>query len=132
MKKMLAMTLALGLGGLIAGAAEGENKPKPATPAPGAPPAGVSRIPEAYRKYDKNGDGKLDEEERKALQKDRQDALMKKYDKNGDGTLDEAEKKVMVEDRKKERDELIKKRQAEGGPKLNEPKPGTPKPPETK
>lgn len=116
MKKMLAMTLALSLGGLIAGAAEGENKPKPATPPPGAPPAGVSRIPEAYKKYDKNGDGKLDEEERKTLQKERQDEMMKKYDKNSDGKLDEAERQAMVEERKKERDELIKKRQAQGGP----------------
>ena len=123
MKKMLAMTLALSLGGLIAGAAEGENKPKPVIPAPGAPPAGVSRIPEAYKKYDKNGDGKLDEEERKPLQmerqalaKQRQEDLLKKYDKNTDGQLDEAEKKVMLEDRKKERDEMLKKRQAQGGP----------------
>jgi len=127
MKKMLVMTLVLGLGGLIAGAAEGETKPKPTVPAPGAPPAGVSRIPEAYRKYDKNGDGKLDEEERKTLQKERQDELMKKYDKNTDGKLDEEEKKVMLEDRKRERDELIKKRQAQGAPKLT-----PPQPPETK
>ena len=117
MKKMLAMTLALSLGGLIAGAAEGENKPKPVIPAPGAPSAGVSRIPEAYKKYDKNGDGKLDEEERKTLQKERQDEMIKKYDKNSDGKLDETERQAMVEDRKKERDEMIKKRQAQGGPK---------------
>lgn len=78
MKKMLAMTLALSLGGLIAGAAEGENKPKPVIPAPGAPPAGVSRIPEAYKKYDKNGDGKLDATEKAALAKDIQEKKAKK------------------------------------------------------
>ena len=121
MKKMLAMTLALSLGGLLAGAAEGDNKPKPVTPPPGAPPAGVSRIPEAYKKYDKNGDGKLDEEERKTFQKERQAEMMKKYDKNGDGTLDETEKQAQLEDRKKERDEMIKKRQAQGGPKPSAP-----------
>lgn len=121
------MTLALSLGGLVATAAEGENKPKPATP-PGAPPARAPReLPEAYKKYDKNGDGRLDEAERKALQDDRRADLMKKYDKDGDGKIDENERKAMMEDRKKERDELLKKRQAQGGPK-----PAAPKGPEQK
>lgn len=115
MKTMLAMTLALSLGGMIAGAAEGENKPK------STPPAGGPRIPEIFQKYDKNGDGKLDEEERKVLQKERQAEMMKKYDKNGDGKLDETERQGMMEDRKKEREELIKKRQADGGPKPTPP-----------
>lgn len=128
MKKMLTMSLVLSLGGLLAGAAEGENKPKPAVPPAGAPPAGVYRVPEAYKKYDKNGDGKLDEEERKALQKERQEEMMKKYDKNGDGKLDETERQAMVEDRKKERDEMIKKRQAEGGLKPVQPAQPTPPP----
>ena len=47
--------------------------------------------------------------------------MIKKYDKNSDGKLDETERQAMVEDRKKERDEMIKKRQAQGGPKPTAP-----------
>ncbi len=128
MKTIFAMTLALSLGAMAATAAEGENKPKPTVPPAGAPPAAAPRaIPEAFKKYDKNGDGKLDEAERKAMNDERRAEIMKKYDKNNDGKLDETERQAMMEDRRKERDELIKKRQAEGGPK-----PTVPKAPETK
>ena len=101
---MLTMSLVLSLGGLLAGAAEGENKPKPAVPPAGAPPAGVSRIPEAYKKYDKNGDGKLDEQERAAAMKARgekgdgqkpgagREEAMKRFDKDGDGKLNDEER----------------------------------------
>jgi hypothetical protein len=102
MKTLLTTILGLSLGGLLAQAADGEAKPKP-------PPA----LPDWVKKYDKNGDGKLDQEERAALQKDRQAEMLKKYDKNGDGKLDEAERKAMAEERRKERDEAIAKRQAE-------------------
>jgi hypothetical protein len=102
MKTLLTILLGLGLSGLLAQAAEGEAKPK-------APPA----LPDWVKKYDKNSDGKLDQEERAALQKDRQAEMLKKYDKNGDGKLDEAERKAMAEERRKERDEAIAKRQAE-------------------
>jgi hypothetical protein len=102
MKKTLMTILGLGLGCLLAQAADGEAKPKPA-------PA----LPEALKKYDKNGDGKLDQEERAALQKERQAELMKKYDKNSDGKIDEEERKAMLEDRRKQRDEALAKRQAE-------------------
>jgi Ca2+-binding EF-hand superfamily protein len=111
MKKTLMTILGLSLGGLLAQAADGEAKPKPA-------PA----LPELLKKYDKNGDGKLDQEERAALQKDRQAEMMKKYDKNGDGKIDEEERKAMLEDRRKQRDEALAKRQAEQK-KLEEKKP---------
>ncbi|MBK7998156.1 MAG: EF-hand domain-containing protein [Verrucomicrobia bacterium] len=130
MKSIFAMTLAFSLGAMAAIAAEGDPKPKPSVP-PGAPPAGVRRpIPEAFKKYDKNGDGILDEAENKALRDDRRNKLMKKYDKNGDGKLDETERQAMMEERKKERDELLKKRQADGGP--GAPKPTPPAPPSDK
>ncbi len=130
MKSIFAMTLALSLGAMAATAADGDDKPKPSVP-PGAPPAGAPRaIPEAFKKYDKNGDGRLDEAERKALNEDRRAELMKKYDKNGDGKLDETERQAMMEERKKERDELLKKRQADGGPAA--PKPTPPVPPSDK
>ncbi len=111
MKTSLVLTLALSLTAFVAVAADGEKKPTPATP----PPAGAPKLPEALKKYDKNGDGKLDEDERKTFQKERQAELMKKYDTNNDGKLDEKERQVLIEDRKKEREELIKKRQSEGG-----------------
>jgi Ca2+-binding EF-hand superfamily protein len=57
------------------------------------------------KKFDKNGDGKLDEAERAEAAKSRGGApgaggrdpakmqeMIKKYDKNGDGKLDETEK----------------------------------------
>lgn len=110
MKTSLVLTLVLSLTALAATAADGEKKP-----VPGTPPAGVSRLPEALKKYDKNGDGKLDEEERKAYQKERQAEVLKKYDSNNDGKIDEKERQVQIEDRKKEREELIKRRQAEIG-----------------
>lgn len=126
MKTIFAVTLALSMGAMAATAAEGDEKPKPSVP-PGAPPAGAPRaIPEAFKKYDKNGDGRLDEAERKAQSEERRAELMKKYDKNGDGKIDETERQVMMEERKKERDELIKKRQAEGGPAVRKPAPPAP------
>ena len=61
---------------------------------------------------------------------DRQAEMLKKYDKNGDGKIDETERQTMMEERKKERDEMIKKRQADPGFKPS--KPADPKPPEPK
>jgi len=90
MKTLLTIILGLSLGGLLAQAADGEAKPKPA-------PA----LPDWVKKYDKNGDGKLDQEERAALQKDRQAEMLKKYDKNGDGKLDKEERAALNADKKK-------------------------------
>jgi len=103
MKMTLTTLLGLALSSLLAQAAEGDPKPKPAPVA----------LPDWVKKYDKNGDGKLDPEERAALQKDHQAEMLKKYDKNGDGKLDEAERKAFAEERRKDRDEAIAKRQAE-------------------
>lgn len=71
------------------------------------------------KKFDKDGDGKLSKEERKAMQEEwlkdhpeaakrmeemkaRQEArkaeILKKYDKDGDGKLSDEEKKAMRED----------------------------------
>ena len=98
------MILGLSLNTLLAQAADEDTKPKP-------PPA----LPDSVKKYDKNGDGKIDKEEQAAMQKDRQAEFLKKYDKNGDGKIDEAERQAIQEERKKERAEIIKKRQAELG-----------------
>jgi hypothetical protein len=102
MKTLLTIILGLSLGTLLAQAADGEAKPKPAP-----------TLPDWVKKYDKNGDGKLDQEERAVLQKERQAEMLKKYDKNGDGILDEAERKARADETRKVRDEAIAKRQAE-------------------
>lgn len=58
------------------------------------------------QKYDTNGDGKLDDQERAALRADmkakweaKRAEVLAKYDTNKDGKLDPAERKVMVDDR---------------------------------
>jgi hypothetical protein len=56
------------------------------------------------KKYDKNKDGKLDDQEKaawKADQKKQREEQLKKYDKNKDGKLDAEEKAAMKEDLKK-------------------------------
>ena len=52
-------------------------------------------------KYDKNGDGKLDQSEREAWRKDREAETTKKYDKNGDGKLDQSERDAARAERRK-------------------------------
>ncbi|MEW6303650.1 MAG: hypothetical protein AB1705_09280 [Verrucomicrobiota bacterium] len=54
------------------------------------------------KKYDKNGNGKLDPDEKEAQKKDA-DAYLKKYDKNGDGKLDDAEKEAAKKDQPKKK-----------------------------
>jgi len=104
MKKMLLIALGLSLTGVLTQAADGEKKPTP------PPRADRSEI---FKKYDKNGDGKLDEEERAALQKERQQEMLKKYDKNSDGKIDETERQAVQEDRKKQREEALARREAQ-------------------
>lgn len=101
MKKMFLLTLGLSLSGLFAQAADGEAKPA-------APPSRE----EIIKKYDKNGDGKLDQDERAAYMKDRQAEAIKKYDKNGDGKLDEAELQARREDARKQREAAQARREA--------------------
>ena len=106
MKKLLAVTLGMSLGALVLHAADGEAKPS------GPQDAGAKRA-EMLKKYDKNGDGKLDAEEAAAYKKDRDAELLKKYDKNGDGKIDAEERQVAQEDIKKQRQAAIAQRQAE-------------------
>ena len=74
---------------------------------PVAFPQRMNMRAEALKQFDKDGDGKLNEEERKAMmearkamgekmRKDRE----KEFDKNGDGNLDDAEKTAMLEAQK--------------------------------
>ena len=52
------------------------------------------------QKFDKDGDGKLNEEERTAMREEMRKNREKAFDKNGDGKLDETERAAMQEARK--------------------------------
>ena|SRR6059036_518753 len=88
MKKTLVIALSLCVTGVIAFGADADKKDKPAR----------SKLLE---KYDKNGDGKLDQSEREAIRKDKEAEALKKYDKNGDGKLDKSEREAARADRRK-------------------------------
>ncbi|MEN8756293.1 MAG: EF-hand domain-containing protein [Akkermansiaceae bacterium] len=62
-----------------------------------------ARKAEMLQKYDKDGDGKLSEDERKAAAADRKSAAIKRFDKDGDGQLSDEEKKAMREEIRKRR-----------------------------
>jgi len=57
---------------------------------------GMAGRQEAFmKKYDKDGDGKLSDEERKAIGEGYRKRAIEKYDKNGDGKLSDEERKAM-------------------------------------
>ena len=65
-------------------------------------------LPEIIEKFDKDGDGKLNEEEHAAvkaargeMEADRKKEMIAKFDKDGDGTLNEEEKTAAREEMKK-------------------------------
>ena len=66
-------------------------------------PPGVKQ--KLLEKYDTNGDGKLDEDEREAMRADLKQKALDKFDANGNGVLDEDEKKEMRKARKERRKE---------------------------
>ncbi len=104
-----------------------KGKDRPKRPH-GPPPA------EVLKEFDKDGDGKLNEEERKALQEARKGkmeearkAALQKYDADGDGKLSPDERKKATEERKAE---MLKKYDKDGDGKLSkEERDAMPKPP---
>ncbi len=74
--------------------ADGEDAKKSAPPTRNRPTR-----EETLKKYDKDGDGKLNAEERKGLIEDqrklREAEMLKRFDKNGDGKLSDEERKAM-------------------------------------
>jgi Ca2+-binding EF-hand superfamily protein len=116
----------------------------------GGPPEGRPSREEVMKKFDKDGDGKLSEDEKAELRKamanrgDRPGGrrpppeLMKKFDKDGDGKLSEDEKAELRKAMEARRKEFIAKFDKDGDGKLNEeerkaamaarPKPGGDKP----
>jgi Ca2+-binding EF-hand superfamily protein len=91
--------------------------------APAAAPDFPKRVnmgAEALKQFDKDGDGKLSEDERKAMMEARKAmgdkmrlAHEKEFDKNGDGKLDDAEKAAMMEARKTMREQFMQAREKE-------------------
>ena len=99
MKTKLTMLMALaGLFTINAGAQDEPGRPG----RPGGPggEGGRGRQPSAedLKKYDKDADGKLSEDERTALRADREKAMLEKYDADKNGKLDEAETRKMREE----------------------------------
>ena len=80
--------------------------------------------PEVLAKFDKDGDGKLNDEERavakaagEAKMEERKKEMLAKFDKDGDGKLNEEERKAAEEERKKE---MLAKFDKDGDGKLSE------------
>ena len=134
-KIMLGMLVVALSGWTIAQAEEG--KPGAGKPGPGKE-RGAEFRQKMLEKFDKNGDGKLDEDEKKAAReafqkrKEGQNGprgeefkkkMLEKFDKNGDGKLDPEEMKAA-------REAFQKMRAEKGGEKGKERRPGgKPKPP---
>ena len=101
------------------------------TPAADTPDEAAGRMKKNYqeliKRHDKNGDGRLDEEEKAAAhaamrkeggggQGDRRKQQLKRFDKNGDGQLDNRERAAA----EKFRAEQVKKYDQDGDGQLND------------
>ena len=107
MKTILALIMALSVSGVLVNAAD-DKKPE-------------KKTSKTLEKYDKNKNGKLDDDELAQLHKDNRAEAMKRYDKNGDGKLDDSEKAAAKAESKKNKkpdDKDTKKEE----PKKEEPK----------
>ena len=62
-------------------------------------PKRVNAGAEALKAFDKDGDGKLNDQERAAMREQMRKNREKKFDTNGDGKLDETERAAMLEAR---------------------------------
>lgn len=106
MKKIIALTIAAAVFGLAAANAAPDKKEKKAVDGKDRPiPARI------MEQYDKDKDGKLNDEEKAAWKKDheaRKAEWLKQYDKNKDGKLDETEKAAAREAEKEKFKEKIK------------------------
>ncbi len=123
MKKILIFLSAIGLSiGLYA-------KPEKDGKKPGSFEGRPSRE-EIIKKFDKDGDGKLSDEEKAELRKKMAQRsgggrklppfLMKKFDKDGDGKLSDEEKAEARKAMEARRKEMIEKFDKDGDGKLNE------------
>jgi len=112
-------------------ASAGDQDPTMA-PSESPAPNHKTRQAELLKKYDKNGDGKIDEDERAAAKADMfkngtggprgsalRERIMKRFDKNGDGVLDENELATAV-DALKTNPRFIQRFDKNGDGKLDE------------
>ena len=123
MKKILIFLSAIGLFiGLYA-------KPEKDGKKPGSKEGRPSRE-EIIKKFDKDGDGKLNDEEKAEVRKKMAERsgggrklppfLMKKFDKDGDGELNDEEKAEARKAMEERRKEMIEKFDKDGDGKLND------------
>jgi len=92
---------------------------------------GHAVIKQLIEKFDKDGDGKLDEEERKAAGAARKAEFLKKFDKDGDGKIGPEERKAIAEEfkgRRGHRPEGRRPRPEGGKPEGRKPRPEGRKP----
>jgi hypothetical protein len=124
------------LSAILTSFAFGQDAPqregRPAGPGGPGGPGGQRPVPaEVLKEFDKDGDGKLSDDERKAMREamqaraeERRQEMIKKYDKDGDGKLSEEERKTMMEEQRAameaRRAEMMKKYDKDGDGKLNE------------
>jgi hypothetical protein len=82
-----------------------DHRPRNMTEGFGRPDGNMT--PPDFSKYDADGDGTLDEEERTTAQEvmSSDPAFMQRFDADGDGTLSEEEKKVIRQPRNGKQDE---------------------------
>lgn len=114
MKTMTLITIAAAIG--LSGAAHAEEGKKERPP--------HKLPPEIIAKFDKDGDGKLNEEEhaaakaaREEMQAARKKEMLEKFDKDGDGKLNEEEKMAAHEGMKKK---MLEKFDKDGDGELSE------------
>ena len=123
MKATKLITLAALIGTCSFAAAQ-DGTPPPAPTAPqggrvtgGRPPREVP--PEILKKFDKDGDGKLSQDEVKAMHEARQAEILKKFDKDGDGKLSDDERDAMQAANEATRKALLAKYDADKNGKLS-------------
>ena len=123
MKKILLLISSLAFAiGVSAKPEKGEKK--------GNPSEGRPSREEIIKKFDKDGDGKLSDEEKAELRKKMAERsgggrklppfLMKKFDKDGDGKLNEEERAEARKTMEARRQEALKRFDKDGDGKLNE------------
>ncbi len=112
---IIGLAVLIGAAGIAS--ARDEGKPGKFRRPQGPPPK------EIVEKFDKDGDGQLSEEERKAMREElramwekKRDEALAKYDADGDGKLSEDERRAMREEKKKE---ILAKYDKDGDGKLS-------------
>ncbi len=103
------VTTLLALSAIYGTCAFAQDAPQPPAGGGGRPGGPRQLPPEMIKQFDTDGDGKLNDDETKAMRADfqakreaRQKANLEKFDANKDGKLDEAETKTMREAQQKE------------------------------